>query len=76
MHAGDQFTERMLVHGDHSGRCGRQAHKERSDIDKKMLFKSKLDDASDLFCNQKFVEVFLEHGLSGITFTDELAGSL
>ncbi|ELI0637176.1 TPA: hypothetical protein P0E21_004024 [Vibrio harveyi] len=47
-----------------------------SDVDKKMLFKSKLDEASNLFCNQKFVEVFQEHDLRGITFTDELAGSL
>lgn len=47
-----------------------------NDINKKVLFKSRLDGASNLFCNQRFVEVFQEHDLRGITFTDELAGSL
>ncbi|MHA2828633.1 hypothetical protein [Vibrio harveyi] len=47
-----------------------------SDINKKVLFKSRLDGASNLFCNQRFVEVFQEHDLRGITFTDELVGSL
>lgn len=43
-----------------------------SDIDKKVLFKSKLDGASNLFCNQQFVELFRANNLRGITFTDEL----
>ncbi|UPW20108.1 hypothetical protein M0C34_07560 [Agarivorans sp. TSD2052] len=45
---------------------------DESDVQDKLIFKSKLQGASSFYCNEAFKALLAEHSLSGVTFDEEL----